>query len=117
MQTDALITCAVQALDNKKASDIKVLKVGDFTVLADSFLLATATSFPHLHALEEEVTQRLSDAGLQPQHIEGRSTGWLLLDYGSVIIHLFTKEARAFYALDTMWGDAPSVDLSTIIKS
>lgn len=117
MQSETIIKIAANALNEKKAKDIKVVKIGDLTVIADYFVLATATSSTHVRALADEVEEKLTDAGLEPHHIEGRSSGWILLDYGDVVVHVFNRENREFYSLDHMWSDGEQIDLSNILVS
>lgn len=110
MEPLELATTIAKVLDSKKAKDIKVLKVRDLTVLADYFVLASGTSTTQVGALNDEVDFRLGEMGVQPQRVEGAATrNWILLDYGSVIVHIFYPEAREFYALEHMWADADEV--------
>lgn len=109
------MSIAANALNNKKAQELNVLKISDLTVLTEYFVLATATSSTHVRALCDEVEEKLEEAGLKPDHIEGRATGWIVLDYGSVIVHIFTRDQRAFYDLDRMWADGETVDLDKIL--
>ena len=93
-----------EALDAKKAHDVQTLEVGKQTVLADYFVLATGTSSTHVSALADEVEYKVKEElGVIPSHIEGK-TSWILLDYGSVIVHIFTAEAREFYNLEKLWS-------------
>ena len=115
METEKILECAVKALNEKKAVELCGIKVGDLTVLAEYFVIATATSSTHVRALADEVEDKLEQAGVQPHHIEGKTTGWMVLDYNSVIVHIFTKDQREFYALDKMWSDGEPVDLSKFI--
>jgi ribosome-associated protein len=108
---------AVKALDEKKAADLRLLHIGDISVLADYFVIATGTSNTHVKALADEVEFRLEGLGVQPVHKEGyRSNSWILLDYGSVVIHVFTPDARAFYDLDRLWGDGENIEISKFLK-
>lgn len=110
MQPLELATLAAKAIDSKKGRDIKVLKVEDLTVLTDYFVIATGGSTTQVRALADEVEFQLSQQGIEPNHIEGASTrNWILLDYGSVVVHVFQPDARDFYALDKMWADASPV--------
>lgn len=110
-----ILTIAANALNEKKALDLAALKVDDLTVLTEFFLLCTATSSTHVRALADEAEFKLSEAGITPHHIEGKSTGWILLDYGSVIIHVMSREAREFYNLDKMWSDGEALELDKIL--
>ena len=107
---------AVKALDDKKAHNIKVLKTDKQTVLADYFVICNGTSSTHIKALTEEVDGRLSDAGEPPLRREGHRSGtWVLLDFGCVVVHIFTEEARAFYDLERLWSDSEEVELSSLL--
>ncbi len=105
----------VATLDNKKATDIKSLEITELTAVADYFVIATGTSGTHIRALSDEVQDALTKLGVEPNHVEGKSTGWILLDYGTVVVHLFTHDQRELYSLEHLWGDAKQVDISTII--
>ena len=106
----------VKALDDKKGKDIKLLKTGGLTVLADYFVICTATSSPHMKALSDEADKRLTELGEPPLRREGyRSGSWLLMDFGAVILHLFDEEARKFYNLERLWTDAEDIDISQIV--
>ena len=115
MDSKQILTVAAKALDDKKALELNAIRISDLTVLAEYFLIATATSSTHVHSLADEVEAKLEEAGQKPHHIEGRSTGWNVLDYGSVIVHIFTREQREFYALDKMWADGDIIELDNIL--
>lgn len=106
---------AAKALDDKKARDVKVLKTAEQTVLADYFVICNGTSSTHIKALVDEVDKQLSEAGEPPIRREGlRSDIWVLMDFGSVIVHVFTDEARKFYNLKRLWSDSEEVPLSSL---
>lgn len=106
---------AAKALDDKKARDVKVLKTAEQTVLADYFVICNGTSSTHIKALVDEVDKQLSEAGEPPIRREGlRSDIWVLMDFGSVIVHVFTDEARKFYNLERLWSDSAEVPLSSL---
>ncbi len=108
---------ALNALNEKKAMELAAIRVGDLTSVADYFVLATATSNTHVKTLADEVEFKLSEAGVQPHHVEGRATGWILIDYCDIVVHVFSREARQFYNLDKMWFDGESVDLTKYLES
>ena len=97
-----------KALDSKKAFDIAALSVEKQTALADFFVLATGTSSTHIKALADEVEFKVTEElQLAPRSVEGiGDKSWILIDYGCVIVHVFTREAREFYKLDKLWADA-----------
>ena len=102
---------AATALDNKKAKDILTLKTTDVTVLADYFVICTASSTTHLKTLSDEVEKILEENGEKALRLEGhRAGGWVLIDFGCVVVHLFLNEAREFYTLERLWGDAEVID-------
>lgn len=104
---------AATILDAKKADELNVLGIGEISVIADYFVLATGTSSTHVKALSDELEIKLKEEGTMPDRVEGyRSNSWILLDYGHVVIHIFTAEARQFYDLDRLWQDAENIELS-----
>lgn len=107
-----MIALAVRALDAKKGKDIKVLYTADQTTLADYFVICTGTSNTQVKALSDAVEDAMTKAGEEPHHVEGHRGGqWTLLDYSAIVVHVFTEEAREFYALERLWSDATPVDL------
>ena len=109
---------AVKALSDKKATDIRLLKTTDLTVLADYFCICTANSTPHVRTLYDEVDKVLSQAGMPPLRREGsRNSTWLLLDFGCLVVHIFQREAREFYSLERLWNDALDVDINEIVEA
>ena len=100
-----------EALDSKKGQDIKVLETGALTTLADYFVIATGNNNTHVRALADELDERMKAEGLPPARMEGyRSNSWILLDWGSVVVHIFTQEGRDFYDLDRLWADGSKID-------
>ncbi len=107
----------VKILDQKKADDVRLLKIRDLTILADYFVIAGATSTTQVKALVDEVDYQLSQMGLEPSFVEGyHSNNWIVLDYHDVIVHVFLKDAREYYDLERMWADAETIDLDSILS-
>lgn len=105
-----------KALDSKKGMDIKLLRIDQVSSLADYFLICTGTSNTHVKTLCDYAEYTMDQLGEKLLGREGhRGNSWELLDYGSVVVHVFTEEAREFYALERLWADAEQVDISTII--
>lgn len=115
MKSELILKVAATALDNKKAENISAIKVENLTSLTEYFLIATATSNTHVRALTDEVEDTLGALGEKPHHIEGKASGWIVLDYRSVIVHIFTSEQRDFYGLDSIWSDGEIINLNSII--
>ena len=105
----------VKALDDKLARDIEVIKTEEVTIVADYFVIATANSNTHVRALADEIEYQLEQEDIHPDHIEGRATGWILLDYNDVLVHVFTRDNRDYYNLEHLWADAKPVDISGLI--
>lgn len=102
----------VDALDDKRAKDIVVLDLTTLSATLDYFIVATGESSLQLAALEDSVRARLKDHGYRPRGVEGPSDRWLLLDYGGIVAHLMSPEARAFYDLEGLWADAERVTVT-----
>lgn len=101
---------AYDALDEKKAEDISVLEIGDISIIADYFIIANGTNSSQVQALVDSVEATLAKNGHHPKRIEGiRSTTWVLMDYGDLIVHIFSKEDRLFYDLERIWRDGKKV--------
>ncbi len=106
----------VKAIDSKRGSEIKLIKVDGISIIADYFVIATGHSSTQVKALADEVEYKLKELGENVSHIEGhRNDSWILLDYIDVIVHVFSQEAREYYDLDRMWADGESVDISDIL--
>ena len=94
-----------EILDNKKAKNVKALFVGDKTVIADYFVLASGNTGTHVRSLADEVEYRIGLCGVTPANAEMRADNWKVLDYSNVIVHIFDREAREFYKLDKLYTD------------
>lgn len=109
-------TIATKAMDSKKGMNIKLLKIDRVSSLADYFLICTGTSNTHVRTLCDYAQYALEEAGETMLGREGhRSNTWELLDFGCVVIHVFTEDARKFYDLERLWADAEQVDLKDIV--
>ena len=105
-----------KALDAKKGMDIKLLRISDVSSLADYFLICTGTSNTHVRTLCDYAEFVLEELGEPMLGREGhRGNAWELLDYGTIVVHVFTEEARQFYSLERLWADAEVIDLSGIV--
>jgi len=115
--TDEAVALAVQAAaaaDDVKADDLTILDVSDLLAIVDVFLLASATNDRQLKAIGERIEERLRGQERRPLRREGTpAAGWVLLDYGDLVCHLFTTEQRGIYALERLWADVPRRDVTT----
>jgi ribosome-associated protein len=117
MESFDIIKVAANALNDKKAIELSCIKIEGVSDIADYFLICTATSNTHVRALADIVEEKLKQEGTLPHHIEGRSSDWLLLDYGTVVIHIFGRNSRDYYSLDRMWNDGEQVNLGDILEN
>ncbi|MGI6030204.1 MAG: ribosome silencing factor [Eubacteriales bacterium] len=108
----------VQILDNKKGQNIEAIRVTDISTLCEYFVLCTGGSTTQVKALAEEVEFKMKqDFELPPSRTEGYQSGsWIVVDYGCVIVHVFSQEMREFYNLEHLWADGEKMDLSSIVK-
>ena len=105
-----------KALDEKKGMNIKLLKIDKVSSLADYFLICTGTSNTHVRTLCDYAECTLEQLGEPMLGREGhRGNAWELLDYGTIVVHVFTQEAREFYSLERLWADAEEIDISDIV--
>ena len=104
-----------EILDNKKARDVKVIKVGDKTIIADYFVLANGNSNTQVRALADEVEYQMGLHGFAVRQVEGKATGWILLDYYDIVVHVFLQDQREYYNLEKLWADATPMDISSLV--
>lgn len=103
---NVMVREACAALADKKAEDIKIINIGEVSVIADYFVIANGTNPSQITAMVDGVEEALSKAGYNHNNIEGiKNTSWILMDYGEIIVHIFSKEDREFYNLEHIWGD------------
>ncbi len=108
----------VAVADDRKAENVVQLQVTDLSFIADYFVIASASSQPHIKAVTEHIGRELRNKyDIRPTHVEGKvQSGWILMDYGMVVVHVFSEEAREMYDLDNLWGDAPKKEAIEILK-
>ena len=98
------------AADDKKAMDVVELDVRTLSTVTDRVIIASGSSAPHLKAMQQEMCLRLKHAGHSVHRVSGTpESGWMVLDFIGVVVHLFTPDVRQYYALEELWGDAPRV--------
>jgi len=101
---------AIEALEDKKAEDIKIIDISNVSVLADYFIIAGGSNSSQIQALCDNVDEKLGRAGHPSKQIEGYDTAnWVLLDFGDIIVHIFDKENRLLYDLERIWRDGKMV--------
>lgn len=102
----------IGALDDKRAKDIVLMDLREASESLDYFVLATGESTLQLKAMEDAVKERLKSQGMLPRGVEGPSSRWVLMDYGAVVVHIMSPEARDFYDLEGLWGDAVKLEIA-----
>lgn len=103
---------AAHAALDRKALDLVVLDVRGLSSVTDYFLVCSGRSTTHVQTIVDAIRDELKQAGVRPLHAEGQAeSGWVLLDYGDVLVHVFLEDTRAYYALERLWGDAPALAL------
>lgn len=113
MKAKEILELIVKAADSKKAENVFALDIGKLSVISDYFLLASAPSSRQVQAIANEIIDEMHKNNISPFEVEGLSSGkWVLIDYGSVVAHIFTDEAFDYYKLDHLWSRADRVDLS-----
>ena len=108
--TDRKVRLAAHAALDGKAVDVVVLDVQGLSSVTDYFLVCSGRSTTHVASIVEAIRAAMKAAEVRPLHAEGTpESGWMLLDYGDVLVHVFLEETRLYYALERLWGDAPSI--------
>ncbi len=108
---------AVNAADDKKAQDLVALDISEIASLASYFLLCTGDSSRQMQAIADEVEKRLKASGIRPSHVEGyQNSEWILMDYIDLVVHIFSKSARAYYDLERLWRDGKKLDTDKLLQ-
>lgn len=116
MDSKEMVKIAINALEEKKAENIRVIDISKVSVLADYFIIAEGKNRNQIQALTDSVEKDLGKAGADPKQIEGyESANWILMDYADIIVHIFDNENRLFYDLERIWRDGVCVDAKDFI--
>ena len=106
---------AIEALEDKKAEEIRVIDISEVSVVADVFMIAGGSNRSQIQALCNNVEEKLGRAGYHVKQIEGYETAnWILMDFGDLIVHIFDKENRLLYDLERLWRDGKEVDVESL---
>ena len=115
MTSKELAKLACDALDDKKALEIKVINIENVSILADYFIIASGTNHNQVQAMADNVDETLGRAGYEPKQIEGyQNANWILMDYRDIVIHIFDEENRLFYDLERIWRDGTVVEVEDL---
>ena len=108
---------AVEALEDKKAEDITIIDISEVSVLADYFIIADGSNRNQVQAMADSAEEALGRAGYDAKQIEGyQSANWILMDYKDIIVHVFSKEDRAFYDLERIWRDGKVLEMDAFLE-
>lgn len=115
MTSKELAKLACDALDDKKALEIRVINIENVSTLADYFIIASGTNHNQVQAMADNVDETLGRAGYEPKQIEGyQNANWILMDYRDIVIHIFDEENRLFYDLERIWRDGTVVEVEDL---
>ena len=114
VDTKKVTKIAYNALADKLGKDIKIIDIANVSIIADYFLIASASNSNQIEALCDNVEEALAKEGLHVRNREGNQTGWVLLDFNDIIVHIFTEEERNFYNLERIWRDGTLVDIDSL---
>ena len=115
MDINKITKTAWEALDDKKADNIVILNIGEVSVIADYFVIASGSNSNQIQAMVDNVEEEMFKAGFDDPKVEGYNTAsWILLDYKDVIVHVFSEDDRAFYNIERIWRDGKEVDINSL---
>ena len=111
-QSKEMAKLTIDALEDKKANDIRVIDIAGVSVIADYFVIASGSNTNQVQAMADNVREALGRAGHEPRQVEGYgSANWILMDYNDIIVHIFSDESRTFYDLERIWRDGQEVSV------
>lgn len=110
-----LVKIIYNALDNKKAENIKILYIADVSIMADYFIICNGTNKHQILAMQDAVDEALCKIGIEPKGIEGKNGDtWILMDYRDIVVHIFDSENRSFYDLERLWQDGKEINITSL---
>lgn len=117
MNSEELMQKTVAVLSRRKTENIKVLNISSLTTIADYFVICNGNSSTQIKSLADELEEKLKEENIELYSKEGFSdASWILMDYSTVVVHIFNPEQRDFYSIESLWSDASEVDVSDIIE-
>lgn len=114
-KSEEMALAAYHALEDKKGEDIKIIKIAGVSTIADYFIISNGTNESQTQAMSDSVEEALYKLGYEPKHIEGiRNKSWILMDYGDIVIHIFSKDDRVIYDLERLWKDGVTLSVEEL---
>lgn len=115
MNAKEMAKLAIEALEDKKAEDIKVIDISEISTIADYFIIASGTNKSQIQTMTDNIAEVLTKAGHPEKHIEGyQNANWILMDFQDIIVHIFDKENRLFYDLERIWRDGKVIEQESL---
>ena len=109
-----MVSIALNAMEDKKAEDIKIIEIGELSPIGDYFVIASGSNINQVQAIVDNVDEALHRAGFPVKQVEGYDAGnWILMDYGDIIVHVFDRENRLFYNIERIWRDGKEESLES----
>lgn len=113
--SNEMLKVIIDALQDKKAEDIRVIDISNVSVIADYFVIASGSNTNQIQAMVDNVEEEMFKAGFDNPKVEGYNTAsWILLDYNDVIVHVFSEDDRAFYNIERIWRDGKEIDINSL---
>lgn len=114
MNTEKNLKTVIEALEDKKAENIKIIQIGEISSVADYFIITNGTNKSQVQALADNINEKLGKEGVYAKQVEGyNSANWILMDYTDFVVHVFDKESRPFYDLERIWRDGIVIEPSS----
>ncbi len=115
MEIKEAVKMIVNAIEDKKGEEVRVIDISKVSVIGDFFIIASGNNRSQIQAIADDISEKLGRAGLEQKNIEGyQNANWVLIDFGDIVVHLFDQENRSFYDLDRIWRDGDTVDVATL---
>lgn len=115
MTSKEIAKIAVNALEDKKVEDLRIIDISGISIMADYFIIGSGSSQTQVHALANNVEEKLHEVSVKPRQIEGyQSASWILMDFNDIVVHIFNKEDRLFYNLEKIWLDGKIIEPSEL---
>ena len=115
MSSKDILKTAYEAISDNKGENTRIIDISNVSVIADYFIVTNGSNVNQVQAIADSVEEKLLEAGVKLQQVEGNNnSGWILMDFGDVIVHVFSKEERFFYDLERIWSDGTNIEIEDL---